>query len=97
MELFHLSRLEVLFLSINIKSLPADHAFRTGTACDEVDDFHHKRRIDTLLLCHNLKSLGQKTITSKNSHGLTKNLVVCKAPPPVIIIVHFREVVMNQE
>ena len=81
----------------NIHHLPNKHPFHTCAVCNR---FHGtcclRCRVFHAGIRHRFHGMMQQTIPCQNRHILAKNLMVRQSPPAVIIVIHRRQVIMNQ-
>ncbi len=82
---------------LDIEHLPAHHAGLAGGLRKARDQGHPDRGVRMgLAIGEDLEGKGQKGIAGEDRRGLVKGLVRRRPPPAQVVIVHGREIVMDE-
>ena len=85
---------------VKIDRLAADHARRAGGLGDQRDHAQlprHQRRVEPLRLARQqAERLGLQAVAGENRHALAVHDVRRRPPAPQIVVVHRRQIVVNQ-
>ena len=90
---------EFLSFRFHVDDLAADHSLGAGASGDDVDDPPQDLGWNIpirLGVGKENEGFGQKAVASQDGDGLTEDFVVGRSAPAKIIIVHGRQVVMDQ-
>ena len=82
--------------SIKVQALTAYHTKVTCAHCHFAYNFNQNCRVNILLFQHYFKCQSQKTVACQNCHSFTINFVVGQTTTTIVIIVHARQIIMNQ-
>ena len=90
---------DVLVLGLNIQDLPADH---TQIACakrqfmNDLDLAYRIEMVQEVRAAAEIEGQGQQGVSCEDRHGFPVHLVVGQLPPPVVVVVHGREIVVDE-
>jgi len=86
-----------LSFGLDVEHLPTHHAGLAGGLREARDQGHPDRGVRMGLgIGKDLEGKGQQGIAGKNGRGLVKGLVRRRPPPAQVVIVHGREIVMDE-
>ena len=96
MQFAQLLRRNLFAFKFQIKALAANHTEVTGTHSHFAYSFNQNFRINILLFQHYLKCQSEQAVTGKHCHSFTKNLMIGQTAAAIIIVIHARQVIVNQ-
>ena len=80
----------------DIQHLAANHAERPGTLTEDRNGAADLSGVFQFCPCGHGESIRQQGIPGQHSHSLAVNLMVGQAAPAVIVIIHARQVIVDQ-
>ena len=82
--------------ALEVDGLAADHAVHTGRRADFLHDAQKSRRVRVLLARDDLEGERQQRIAGEHGHAVAVDLVVRQLAAAVVVVVHRRQVVVDQ-
>ena len=96
MDILKLSGRDFLPLGLEVGDLPGDQLERSGGASQFENDLWVRVTGPTLALDSHLEGLGQERVARQDGDTFAEDLVVGRLASPEIIVVHGRQVVVDE-
>ena len=98
MDTFQRGEVNILSLGLDIRDLPGHHACVAGAAGQFLDHLDLCDSVNSVqrISADKVESHGKESITRKDGHRLSEHLMIGELAPAVIVVVHGRQVVVDQ-